>query len=49
MDASQAVLKKSFSQEEISSIAYFVEVASGKANNLSNEEKASLEKLALSH
>lgn len=43
MDASQAVLKQSMSQEEISSIAYFVEVASGKADNLSNEEKASLE------
>lgn len=43
MDASHEVLKKSFSQEEINSIAYFVEVASGKANNLSNEEKASLE------
>ena len=41
--ASQPALK-SFSQEEINSIAYFVEVGSGKANNLTTEEKASLEK-----
>ncbi|MEM6338338.1 MAG: hypothetical protein AAF673_00220, partial [Pseudomonadota bacterium] len=43
IDASQPALK-SFSQEEINSIAYFVEVGSGKANNLTTEEKASLEK-----
>ena len=43
MDASQAALSQSFSQQEINNIAYFINVASGKANNLTNEEKVSLE------
>ena len=43
MDISQAILQQSLSQEEISGIAYFIEVANGKLNNLTNEEKASLE------
>ena len=43
INASQTVLQQSFSQEEINNIAYFIDVASGKADNLTTEEKASLE------
>ena len=44
IDTSQSILIKTLSQEEINGLAYFIDVASGRGDNVTTDEKLSLEK-----